>query len=93
MSEKIEIQAMGPHEFSVDLTEGTTTTTHRVTVPEDLLVDIGAPGADEQRLVRESFAFLLEKEKSTTILPEFPLDEIQNYFGDYMDAMRARLAG
>jgi len=93
MSEKIDIRPMGSHEFSVDLTEGTTTTTHRVTVPEDLLLDLGAPDADEERLVRESFSFLLEKEKSTTILPEFPLDEIQNYFADYLDAMRARLAG
>ncbi|HET7406224.1 MAG TPA: hypothetical protein VFJ21_03695 [Mycobacteriales bacterium] len=93
MSEKIDVQAMGPHEFSVDVTEGTTKTSHRVTVPEDLLVDLGAPDTDEERLVHESFSFLLEKEKSTTILPEFPLDEIQNYFSDYMDAMRTRLAG
>lgn len=93
MSEKIDIKPMGPHEFSVDVTEGTTTTSHRVTVPEDFLIDLGAPDADEERLVHESFSFLLEKEKSTTILPEFPLDEIQNYFADYMDEMRTRLAG
>ena len=93
MSENIRIQTMGPHEYAVDVTEGSTTTTHRVTVPQDLLDDIGRPDADEERLVLESFEFLLEKEKSTTILPEFPLDEIQNYFDDYISAMRTRMTG
>ncbi len=93
MSERIRILPMAEHEFSVDVTEGPTTTTHRVTVPQDLRDDLGLPTVDEETLVAESFAFLLEKEKSTTILPEFPLDEIQNYFDDYLTSMRTRLAG
>lgn len=84
---------MGAHEFSVDVTEGATTTTHRVTVPQDLRDDLGLPDVEEERLVGESFSFLLEKERSTTILPEFPLDEIQNYFPGYLDEMRTRLTG
>ena len=96
MSEQIRLLAMGDHEFSVDVTEGPNTTTHRVTVPQELLDDLGLPTADqedEERVVRESFDFLLEREKSTQILPEFPLEVISTYFSDYLDEMRTRLTG
>jgi bifunctional DNA-binding transcriptional regulator/antitoxin component of YhaV-PrlF toxin-antitoxin module len=93
MSERIQAREMGPHEYAVTVTEGTLTTNHRVTVPEDLRADLGVAGADEQQLVTESFAFLLEKEPSTAIYEEFPLDVILDRFPDFADEIRARLAG
>jgi len=33
MSERIRIQPLAEHEYAVDVTEGTTQTRHRVTVP------------------------------------------------------------
>lgn len=96
MSEQIHVQPMADHEYAVEVVEGTTRTHHRVVVTQDLLDDLSMPTAgppEEERLVRESFAFLLEKEKSTTILPEFPLAEIGSYFPDYLDAVRVRMAG
>lgn len=96
MSEEIHVQPLAEHEWAVELVEGTTRTHHRVIVTQDLLDDLSLPTADagdEERLVRESFEFLLEREKSTTILPEFPLEEIASYFPEYLDAIRDRLAG
>jgi hypothetical protein len=93
MSERIQIQPMGEHEYAVDVTEGTTHTRHRVTVPADLLLDLGLAGTDEQTVVRETFAFLLDREPATSIYDEFPLDVVASNFPDFGDELRARLAG
>ncbi len=92
MSERIDTRELAPHEYAVTVTEGTLTTSHRVTVREDLPVDLGVPGANEQRLVTESFAFLLDKETATSIYEEFPLDLIIDRFPDYAEEMRTRLS-
>ena len=88
MSE-IEITALDEGHYGVAVTEGTTTTNHRVGVPQDLLTELGAEPED---VVRESFEFMLEREPSTSILPEFSLDEISRYFPEYREELRARLA-
>jgi hypothetical protein len=92
MSEKIQIQAMADHEYAVDVTEGTTQTRHRVIVPADLLDDLGLSGSDEEQVVRESIAFLLEREPATSIYDEFPLDTVASRFPEFADELRARLA-
>lgn len=84
---------MGPHSYAVTVSEGDLTTHHRVTVGEQLLDDLGLVEVDEQVLVRESFAFLLDNEKPSQIRPEFALDEIAGYFPDYQPAIRDRLVG
>jgi hypothetical protein len=95
MSERVEVHEHGPNVFSVDLTEGTTSTHHLVEVPEELRIHLGI-GDDvgaQEALVRESFEFLLEREPATSILREFPLDEISRYFPEYLDEIRDRLSG
>ena len=91
MGEKIEILQMGETEYAVTITEGHTETNHHVTVPEQLLQSLGLSEADAERLVRESFAFLLEREPATSILREFGLDVIGRYFPDYEAEMRVRM--
>lgn len=87
----IDVRPMGPHEFGVSVHEGDLTTHHRVTVPDQLLDDLGLPGLDEQALVEESFAYLLENEKATEIREEFALDDLRSTFPDYLPDMRDRL--
>lgn len=79
-----------PDTFDVTVTEGDQRTQHRVTVPDR--ASAGLPEqADTDRLVRSSFAFLLEREPARAILPEFSLDVITRYFPEYPDEMRKRL--
>ena len=87
----ITVTAMGPGEFGVQVREGDTTTSHRVTVPDELLDELALPDVDQERLVEESFAFLLEREPATSILAEFPLTTISRYFPEYHDELRSRL--
>jgi hypothetical protein len=88
----IEITAMGPHEYGVQITEGDTTTSHQVTVPEGLLDDLGLVDVDEERVVRESIAFLLEREPATSIMDEFSLNVISRYFPEYSEELTRRLS-
>jgi hypothetical protein len=83
---------MGPHQFGVQVTEGDTTTSHEVTVPESLLDDLGLVDADEERVVRESFEFLLEREPATSIMKEFSLDVISRFFPEYSEELTRRLS-
>jgi hypothetical protein len=47
---------------------------------------------DDERLVRESFAFLLEREPAGSILPSFSLDVITRYFRSIPGEIRRRLS-
>ncbi len=89
----IKITPVAPHEFTVEVTEGDETTSHHVIVPPSLLAGWGLEGADEGAVVRESFAFLLEREPATSILPDFSLEIIPRYFPEYSEELPERLGG
>lgn len=83
---------MGPQEYGVQVTEGDVTTSHRVTVPVSLLDDWGLIDADEEAVVKESIAFLLEREPATSIMQEFSLDVIPRFFPEYSEELPRRLS-
>lgn len=92
MSEKIRVSLLSEHTYAVEVVEGTVLTHHRVSVPGDLLDDLGLVDVDEQQLVHETIEFLLEREPSTSIYEEFPLDTVASHFPDYAEEIRTRLA-
>ena len=61
----ITVRPIGDHQYGVQVREGDLTTSHRVTVPRDMLDEWGMPdaGADddegivEERIVRESVSY------------------------------------
>jgi hypothetical protein len=77
--------------FQVRVAGGRTPTTHLVTVPPGYLEELGVPDAAPEAVVRESFAFLLEREPATSILSEFDLPEIARYFPSYPTELPRRL--
>ena len=85
--ETVTVARTGPSSFRVRTGAGTE---HDVTVPADLLAELGA--VDDERLVRESFVFLLEREPAGSILPSFSLDVITRYFPEYPGEIRRRLS-
>ena len=88
----ISITPMGPRQFGVQVREGEAQTSHQVTVPDSLIDDLQLPENDLERVVRESFLFLLDREPASSILPEFSLNEISRYFPEYTDELTARLS-
>ena len=89
---QVQVTAMGPREFGVTVSGEGVDTSHKVTVPESLVDDLGLPEVDEETMVEQSFEFLLEREPATSILREFPLTVISEYFPEYVDELRRRLS-
>jgi hypothetical protein len=63
--------------------------------PDALLPPGGTGGqeADVERLVSETFVFLLEREPVSSILPTFDLAVVSRYFPEYPTEIRRRLGG
>ncbi len=68
-------------------------TSHQVSVPAGFPASLGCGHVAPEELVRASFEFLLEREPATSILREFSLDVIGQYFPGYPAQIRARLGG
>jgi hypothetical protein len=81
----------GEDGFDVDVTDGGAATSYRVTIPQGYLDELGVTDVAPEAAVRESFAFLLEREPPTSILPEFSLDVIARYFPEYVRELPRRL--
>jgi hypothetical protein len=92
VTQRIEITPLEERAYGVEVSEGDTRTSHRVRVPPAMVDDLGLAGVEEERLVRESFEFLLEREPASSILGDFDLDRIAQYFPEYYDELRTRLA-
>lgn len=70
---------------AVVVADATGTSDFKVTVTE-------AAFDDHERLVRETFVFLLEREPRGSILPTFDLSVVRRYFPEYDDEIRHRMA-
>lgn len=88
----INVTAMEPGHYGVQVEEGDTITSHRVRVPDALLDELDLTDADPERVVHESIGFLLEREQATSILTEFALDDIARFFPEYYDELKARMS-
>lgn len=94
----MNIVAMGPERYGVQVTEGDTTTSHEVQVSTEALDEAGiviageAPDGISERVVRETFSFLLEREPATAILRTFTLDDVSRYFPEFFGELRTRMA-
>ena len=88
---EIEVSPKGEGVFRVEVREGGSSTVHDVTAsPADLRRYAGDVPAE--RLIEESFRFLLEREPKESILRSFELPVIERYFPDYPKAIRTRLS-
>ena len=89
---EILVKPLGNDEFRVEVSEGESRTTHRVTARRDQQLRYGGD-APAERLIEESFRFLLEREAKESILQVFDLPVIERYFLEYGEQIRTRLAG
>ncbi len=88
----VTITSTGTREFEVEVRDSEQETSHRVTVPESLIEELDLPEDDLERVVRESFDFLLEREPASSIMSEFSLDVISSYFPEYTEELPRRLS-
>jgi len=90
---QVTVTPNGPSSWRVDVAgDDGRTTSHLASVPAGLLVDLGLEPHREEELVRESFRFLLAREPATSIMSEFSLDVIGQYFPEYREEIGATLS-
>lgn len=88
---ELDITAAGSHAYDVTITHPSgAVTRHDVTVPQQLLADLGVSDAQEPLLLRASLVYLLEH--SPAALPDrFGLDEIGRALPDFDEHIKDRL--
>jgi hypothetical protein len=86
------VVSMAPGEFGVEVTEGDQVTGHKVRLPPTFLDDLLLGEVDQERIVRETIDFLLEREPATSILPEFSLEDVSRYFPEFPEELQRRLS-
>jgi hypothetical protein len=87
----IRVTHIGGDAYSVEVQDLTGSTRHEVQVPVAAL-DRFAGGVGANKLLEESFRFLLEREPKEAILRRFEISEIARYFPEYPAEIRERLA-
>lgn len=79
------------YSFQVTVQEGNSQTRHQVTLSKAYYERLTGGKASPEKLVRESFRFLLEREPKEAILHSFDLNAIGNYFPAFEGVIKKRL--
>ena len=81
----ISVIAKSQDTFEVIVTTASTTT-HIVTVSDAIHTKLTNEKISKEILLEKSFEFLLEREPNTSILSQFKIEVISQYFPDYANA-------
>jgi hypothetical protein len=88
---QIDLQAAAEGQgwaFEVTVSDGSSSTTHRVTMTRDDYERLTGGTCPPDELVRRSFEFLLEREAKESILRRFDITVISRYFPEYEREIR-----
>lgn len=78
--------------LGVTISDGTGSTNHRVTLSKEEYDKIrGDSEVSPEELVKKSFEFLLKREPKESILGEFELSLIGQYFPEYFDEIKKQV--
>ncbi len=92
MSTRVDVTALAPGHYGVQVREGPVATSHQVVVPAGFLDDLGLGEVDPRSVVVEAFEFLLDREPASAIRGDFPIDQIAQRYPDFFDELVARLS-
>ncbi len=88
--ETLAVSALGANRWRVEV-RSASSTAHEVTIPAGYLEKLGLARVAPERVLEESFCFLLEREPNTSILTAFELPVIARYFPEYERDIARRL--
>jgi hypothetical protein len=71
--------------FDVTVREGSSRSSHRMTVTRTDLADLRGEGSDPERFVRDCFEFLLAREPKDSIMSRFDVRDIARYFPEFRE--------
>ncbi|RKE16937.1 hypothetical protein [Streptomyces sp. TLI_171] len=93
MAAEIRVESLGDREYLVRVEEETTEASTRVRVTDAVVERPGVGAAEESRIVRETVAFLIERQPVIDIPPMIDLDDLADAYGEaYLADLERRLA-
>jgi len=84
----IEVKRKNEQEFVVTIEEKGSTTEHAVTLDGDYYQNLTDGKITREEFIKISFDFLLEREPKESILSEFNLRVIKNYFPEFEEELK-----
>ena len=78
----IKIIELEKDQFSVEVIDKETTF-HKIIISDKIHQNLTGGEVSKTQLLKKSFEFLLEREPNTSILTNFEIQLISNYFSDY----------
>mgnify|MGYP000017525058 CR=1 FL=1 len=87
----IKVERKGENEFLVVVEEGGSKTEHIVTLDQEYYEQLTGGTITKEKLVEESFKFLLEREPKESILRRFNLKVINRYFPEYEETISRKI--
>lgn len=84
----IEVKKKNEQEFIVVVTEDETKTEHIVTLDDEYYKDLTRGKIDKEELIKNSFEFLLKRERKESIFHRFNLKIINNYFPEFEEGIK-----
>ncbi|RJS84457.1 hypothetical protein CW706_03985 [Candidatus Bathyarchaeota archaeon] len=87
----IKVERKGENEFLVVVEEGGSKTEHIVTLDQKYYEQLTGGTITKEKLVEESFKFLLEREPKESILRRFNLKVINRYFPEYEETISRKI--
>ena len=84
----IKVEQKGENEFLVVVEEGGSKTEHTVTLDQEYYERLTNRAITKEKLIEESFKFLLDREPKESILRRFNLKVINRYFPEYEKTIR-----
>mgnify|MGYP001380818029 FL=1 len=84
---EILIKKNDKNTFAVSI-ESSVNSNHVVTLNDDIYFEMTEGIKSKEELILFSFKFLLERENNTSILSNFNLEIIQNYFPEYKNEIQ-----
>jgi hypothetical protein len=83
----ISVTAKDQNTFEVVVTPNSTTT-HSVTLSDSIYIKLTNGKISKETLLEKSFEFLLEREPNTSILSQFKIEVISQYFPDFLGLVK-----
>ena len=85
----LKITKINDNTYEVDVRDSVETT-HRVTLNDAYYQQLTSGNISKEKLIEESFQFLLDHESNTQILREFTLETIEQYFPSFPGEIKNR---
>jgi hypothetical protein len=93
MSEQIEVEHVGDHDYLVRARGGGQVVESRFRATSDVLTHLGASAADEQRVVEQAATYLMERQPLIDLPPLVDLDDLAAAFEDFPAWLSERMTG